>query len=334
MFNRLDSQTIVKGSASARRAAVRRGRSALALGPFVLGLAAILAGLIPMAPAAAQGLPLIRDTEIENLLNDYAQPIFKAAPNLGGGRVQMRIVRNDSFNAFVQDGRNVFMHTGTLIQSDTPNQVIGVIAHETGHISGTHVAQMQARLARESTRMLLLRVLGIGVAIATGKGEAVAAGDEIVIRSFLDERRKQRDRRKCRVHDLAREHRNLCQVRPLEGALAVPEPGEEFLGWSGDLTGTKNPLPLMMTADKIITATFTKKPRLKLEAAQESAGRGPVRVLVTGDIGERYAIQRSENLSLWVSRGKTTNVFGTAQFSDLPGPANSRSEFYRATISP
>ena len=143
------------------------------------------------APAAAQGLPLIRDTEIENLLNDYAQPIFKAAPNLGGGRVRVRIVRNDAFNAFVLDGRSVFIHTGTLIQSETPNQVIGVIAHETGHITGSHVAQMQARLARESTRLLLLRVIGIGVAIATGKGEAVAAGDEIVIRSFLDERRKQ-----------------------------------------------------------------------------------------------------------------------------------------------
>ncbi len=141
-------------------------------------------------PAVAQGLPLIRDTEIELLLNDYAQPIFKAA-GLGTGRVSVRIVRNDAFNAFVMDGRSVYVHTGMLMQSDTPNQVIGVIAHEAGHISGGHIAAMQARLAREQTRMLLLRVLGIGAAIATGRGEAILAADEVIIRSFLAERRSQ-----------------------------------------------------------------------------------------------------------------------------------------------
>ena len=91
----------------------------------------------PAREAAAQGLPLIRDTEIENLLNDYARPIFRAA-GLGTGRVAMRIVRNDGFNAFVLDGRNVFIHTGTLMQAKTPNEVIGVIAHEAGHIAGGH----------------------------------------------------------------------------------------------------------------------------------------------------------------------------------------------------
>lgn len=156
-------------------------------------LGAMLACAVPTLVAtgvAAQGLPLIRDTEIEKLLSEYSQPIFRAA-GLGGNRVSMRIVRNETFNAFVMDGRNVFIHTGTLMQSETPNQVIGVIAHEVGHIAGGHVAAMQARLAREQTRMLLLRVLGIGVAIATGRGEAMAAADEIVIRSFLAERRSQ-----------------------------------------------------------------------------------------------------------------------------------------------
>src|SRR5512137_1671677 len=58
-------------------------------GCAVLALAALTA--VAPLPAAAQGLPLIRDTEIENLLNDYARPIFKAA-GLGSGRVAVRIV--------------------------------------------------------------------------------------------------------------------------------------------------------------------------------------------------------------------------------------------------
>jgi predicted Zn-dependent protease len=153
--------------------------------------AALLTGVVTAlasAPAAAQGL--IRDTEIEQLLNDYARPIFKAA-GLGEGRVAIRIVKSDAFNAFVLDGRNVFVHTGALQQAETPNQVIGVIAHEAGHITGGHMAALRARIARDTTRILLARVLGIGVAIATGNPAAVAATDELQMRSLLAERRSQ-----------------------------------------------------------------------------------------------------------------------------------------------
>ncbi len=148
----------------------------------------LLASLMLGGPVAAQGL--IRDTEIEQLLNDYARPIFKVA-GLGEGRVAMRIVKSDAFNAFVLDGRNVFIHTGALQQADTPNQVIGVIAHEAGHITGGHMAALRARIARDTSRILLARVLGIGVAVATGNAAAAAAGDELIMRSLLAERRSQ-----------------------------------------------------------------------------------------------------------------------------------------------
>jgi predicted Zn-dependent protease len=155
------------------------------------------------APAAAQGIPLIRDTEIENLLRDYARPIFKVA-GLGANNVAMRIVRHDSFNAFVVDGRNVFMNSGTLMQARTPNEVIGVIAHETGHITGGHLAALRARIARDQTKALLVAVLGIGAMIAgaasssdTGRevgslGQGVLlGGNDMLLRSLLSERRSQ-----------------------------------------------------------------------------------------------------------------------------------------------
>lgn len=167
----------------------------------MLAACAVFIGSI--LPAVAQGIPLIRDTEIENLLNDYARPIFRAA-GLGTGRVTMRIVRSDAFNAFVMDGRNVFIHTGALMQADTPNQVIGVIAHETGHISGGHMAALRARIAKDQTRALLMQVLGIGMMIAGGvaggdtsrelgsAGQGVMmGGTEVVMRSMLAERRSQ-----------------------------------------------------------------------------------------------------------------------------------------------
>ena len=85
----------------------------------------------------------------------------------------MRIVQNDAFNAFVLDGKNVFVHTGTLMQANTPNEVIGVIAHETGHITGGHMAALRARIAKDQTRALLAQILGIGLMVAGG----VAGGD-------------------------------------------------------------------------------------------------------------------------------------------------------------
>lgn len=163
--------------------------------------AAVLAGAA--APLRAQGLPLIRDSEIEALLNDYARPIFKAA-GLGTGRVTMRIIRNDAFNAFVVDGRNVFIHTGALTQANTPNEVIGVIAHESGHIAGGHMAALRIRIAKDQTRALLTQILGIGLLVAgaaagTEDGAQVGqagqgvlfGGQELIMRSLLSERRSQ-----------------------------------------------------------------------------------------------------------------------------------------------
>lgn len=170
-----------------------------------VGLAVLVLLALAMAPerARAQGLPLIRDTEIEALLNDYSQKIFKAA-GLGTGRVTVRIINNDAFNAFVVDGRNVFMHTGTLMQAQTPNEVIGVLAHEAGHIAGGHMAALRARIAKDQTRSLLIQILGIGAMI----GGAVAGGDsgreigsagqgvmmggnELIMRGLTAERRSQ-----------------------------------------------------------------------------------------------------------------------------------------------
>jgi predicted Zn-dependent protease len=172
------------------------------------GAATILGMLSAAAPigspaAEAQGIPLIRDTEIENLLNDYARPIFKAA-GLGTGRVAVRIVNNEAFNAFVVDGRSVYIHTGALLQAQRPNEVIGVLAHEAGHIAGGHMAALRARIAKDQTRALIAQILGIGLMVAGGvaggdsgrdlggAGQSVlSGGSELIMRGLTAERRSQ-----------------------------------------------------------------------------------------------------------------------------------------------
>ena len=153
-----------------RRAAgrARRWRAATVAGLYGLSMC------LTSSAAVAQGIPLVRDTETENLLKDYSRPIFKAAGL--GSHITMRIVKHESFNAFVVDGLNVFINTGTLLQAKTPNEVIGVIAHETGHITGGHLAALRTRIARDQTKALLLMVLGIGAMIAGRRRAATPRG--------------------------------------------------------------------------------------------------------------------------------------------------------------
>ena len=88
--------------------------------------------MAPM-PALAQGggLRVLRDTESEQLLRDYTRPILRAA-GMEKQNIQMVIINESAFNAFVADGRRIFVNYGAMMQSETPNQIIGVMAHETG----------------------------------------------------------------------------------------------------------------------------------------------------------------------------------------------------------
>ncbi len=162
---------------------VRGLRSALA------GIAMLSVALLPLAPAA-RAQSIIFDDEIEALLTDYARPVLRAA-NLGQGNVAMRIINDRSFNAFVLDGRNVFINTGLIIQAETPNQVIGVIAHEVGHIDGAHLAALRSEMQRMQTGMIITRILGIAAAVLARSGAAVVAADDLWLKTFLARRRSQ-----------------------------------------------------------------------------------------------------------------------------------------------
>jgi predicted Zn-dependent protease len=130
----------------------------------------VLALALPFT-ASAQGL--IRDAEIEAILRDYSDPLFEAA-GLKPSDVDIYIIQDDSLNAFVAAGQNVFLHTGLIMQSDTPEQLKGVIAHETGHIAGGHnVTREQAMGAAQGTSLI---TLGLGaLALFAGAPDAAMA---------------------------------------------------------------------------------------------------------------------------------------------------------------
>src|ERR1700757_423795 len=135
--------------------------------PIPWTLAALTAATLAVAAApvrAQQGLPIIRDAEIEQLLRDYTTPIFKAA-GLSRQDVRIVIINDRSFNAFVADGRRIFVNVGALTQAKTPNEMIGVLAHESGHLAGGHLARMREELSRAQTSAIVAMLLGLGAAV-------------------------------------------------------------------------------------------------------------------------------------------------------------------------
>ena len=124
---------------------------------FQIVTLAIVAAIMSL-PAMAQGL--LRDAEIEAILREYTDPILEAA-GLVPEDVSIYIVNDPSLNAFVTGGQNIFIHTGLIIRAETPGQLKGVIAHETGHIAGAHGARRASDLAASARPGYILSLIHI-----------------------------------------------------------------------------------------------------------------------------------------------------------------------------
>src|ERR1700675_2920859 len=134
---------------------------------------AVALAVAPMSALAqqAKGPPVIRDTEAEQLLREYTRPILRSA-GLEKQNIQIVIINESAFNAFVADGRRIFVNYGAMMQSETPNQLIGVLAHETGHLAGGHLAKMREQIAQAQTQMIIAMLIGAGAMVAGARGGA------------------------------------------------------------------------------------------------------------------------------------------------------------------
>jgi predicted Zn-dependent protease len=170
-------------------------------------LACAALALAPMPRVIAQqekGPALIRDTEAEQLLRDYTRPILRVA-GLEKQNIQVVIINDSAFNAFVADGHRIFVNSGAILQSETPNQLIGVLAHETGHLAGGHLAKMREEMSRAQTQMIIAMLIGAGALAAGAAGgnansglanagaAAVVGPQEMIRRSLISYVRQQEE---------------------------------------------------------------------------------------------------------------------------------------------
>ncbi|WP_196502811.1 M48 family metalloprotease [Aestuariivirga litoralis] len=141
-----------------------------------------------------QGPAVIRDAEIEGLLRIYSGPIFKAA-GINSKAAKVVVIGDPSINAFVAGGQRIFVNAGLITRAPNPNTVIGVLAHESGHIAGGHLAKMNSAMAEASTNAIIGTIFGIAAMVGgamAGSTTAARAGQGVIMgsqgaaqRSFL-----------------------------------------------------------------------------------------------------------------------------------------------------
>ena len=116
--------------------------------------------------AYCQNLSLIQDAEIQNTLLEWVLPLYKVA-GINSNSVKMYLINDDSINAFVAGGQNIFINTGLILHSSDHEAVIGVIAHEIGHIAGGHLIRTEIAKEQSTAAAAIGTIVTVGLMVAS-----------------------------------------------------------------------------------------------------------------------------------------------------------------------
>lgn len=138
---------------------------------------------------------MIRDAETESVLERIAAPLYQAA-GYDPRDIRIFIVKDDSLNAYVSGGKNIFLNTGLLLFDADFSTVAGVMAHELGHITGSHII----RRTETAGDLTAASAAGLILGLATGAAAGPAAGTAVfsatqnaLQRGYLSETRRQEE---------------------------------------------------------------------------------------------------------------------------------------------
>lgn len=136
--------------------------------------ASLIAAFLSIVTALpSRAVTLIRDPDIEHALDELADPILRAA-GLNPGQVRVLLIDDRTLNAFVIDGRAIFIHTGLLLKLESAAQLQAVIAHEAAHIANGHIARRMSNLRGARNAAGFGIALALAVALATDNADAAA----------------------------------------------------------------------------------------------------------------------------------------------------------------
>jgi predicted Zn-dependent protease len=121
----------------------------------------------------ANAFEILSDSETEFVIRKLIAPILKVA-RINPKTLNLYIILDNSVNAFVIGGNNLFINTGLITTFNNPDALKGVVAHELGHVTGNHVAMRQSQVQELMSQSILVNLLG-AAAIIGGAGEVGSA---------------------------------------------------------------------------------------------------------------------------------------------------------------
>ena len=163
-------------------------------------LAAAFGGQACAQPSGRQSWIVVRDAETETLLRTIANPLFRAA-GVDPGLVRIILLRDDAINSFVSTGNRMFINTGLIAGAKSVGEIVGVLAHETGHISGGHLARLPDAMREAMLETIAATLFGAAAAVGGSQGRsggpfrdnsagdaglgAMLGGQQLAMRNFL-----------------------------------------------------------------------------------------------------------------------------------------------------
>ena len=136
---------------------------------------------------AQDQINFLRDAEMEHVLRTWMTPIWRIA-GLNPDAVHVYVINDPTLNSFVAGGQNIFLNSGTIMRAQSPNQLIGIMAHETGHMAGGHLARETQMAKNAMIESIIGMVLGGAATMAghgNGQGGGILAGQEVGQRAYL-----------------------------------------------------------------------------------------------------------------------------------------------------
>lgn len=152
----------------------------LSIGGLILGLLCMM-GALP-----AESAIIFRDSEVENVIKKVSLPLFKAA-NINADEIKVYIVDDNLVNAYVTHDNHIFIHKGLLKFSRDPAVVVGVIAHEIGHIAQHHIIKRVGEHRQEAIIQGLGYLLGMAAALVVDPkiGPVIVSGSSTISQRML-----------------------------------------------------------------------------------------------------------------------------------------------------
>lgn len=118
---------------------------------------------------------VIIDEEVNNALTDWLEQLFKVA-GLKQYKPHVYLVVDPELNAAASTGGQIIIHTGLIQNCNTAAELLGVLAHEVGHIAGGHIAKIGQASQEAMLPAAAALLLGGAAALATGNPAPLIAG--------------------------------------------------------------------------------------------------------------------------------------------------------------